>query len=402
MIVKKLNQHDERGQVAIISVMFFMILFAVIILGFMRVVVSEQRQTLNNELSSRATSSAEAGIEDAKRILEYCKTRLSSTECAPVFSRGGTDSCSTILNSTLMSAINTKTVDVNSSKQAVVANSESQGYAQYYTCLIVKYYTDNYTSGVSPNGMSSIVPLKFVEQASGSPANAAAYFTLAWHNTNASANGPISGLNNDGNLPTATVWNNSTSNRPAVVRVQLVTVPKSGFNLDGLTNSSRAVTLRPSTSASGGQTLSLFGNTVYNLDYWAQSTQVGSSQTPLLSVNCNNSGVYACQARFTLAGSSLNLTANDYYLRIQSVYRDTEFRITANSTVNNATLYFDGVQPSIDVTGRSSDSFKRLSSRVEFGSAGDAWWPDYAVDSASPICKQMSVRSDTGSNDCSY
>ena len=403
LIIQRGKQHhSESGQVAIISVMFFMILFTVIVLGFMRTVVSEQRQTQNNDLSARSMSAAEAGVEDAKRIIEYCKNRKADAACSPIFNRDSTDNCNAILNSTLMAAVNTKTVTNGSSKQAIVANSESQGYAQYYTCLIVRYYTNNYTGQASSNGASSIIPLDFIDNGSGSPAASAAYFTVSWHNLSSSVNGPVSGLNNDGNLPTASVWNGNGSNRPAVLRVELVKVPKSGFTLDSITDSARAVSLRPSANSAGGQTVSLFGNTVYNIDYWTQYKNPGTGvQAPILAVNCNNSDIYACKAMFTVQGSSLDLSANNYYLRIQSIYRDTEFRITATSG-SGGELYFNGVQPSIDVTGRSSDSFKRIGSRVEFGKGGNVWWPDYALSSANPICKQMSVRAESGSDDCSY
>jgi hypothetical protein len=53
-------------------------------------------------------------------------------------------------------------------------------------------------------------------------------------------------------------------------------------------------------------------------------------------------------------------------------------------------LSFAGVQPRIDSTGRANDVFRRVSTRVSFSQPG-VIMPEFAVESAAPICKNIVV-----------
>lgn len=405
----KIRHRDgERGQVAIITVMFFMILFSVLVLGFARVVVSEQRQTTNNELAASAMAAAEAGVEDAKRIIEYCQDKAGSDECAGVYKMNNSDCNSIIGSSTLMDALDISTIDEGSSKQAVVASSDEAGYEQYYTCMIVNYNSPEYIGTTSSSGTSSVVPLKVVN-GEGNSENAA-YFTFSWHNSSDSVDKAVSFTDVNSNFPAASVWLSSLNNRPAAIRLEIVAVPKSGgFTVTSLANNSRAVTLRPISSGtqSGGQLIGTTaggGKVAYNMDYWQQSTEPNSANQPLQQVVCNSISTYACQISFTLTGGSFNMVNNDYYLRVQSIYKGTEFQVVANSadTVDSP-LYFAGIQATVDVTGRANDAYKRLFSRLEPTGASDTdWWAEYALQSGGSICKQITIGANSGSDDCVY
>lgn len=403
-----MKHNKENGQVAIISVMFFMILFSVVVISFMRVVVAEQRQATNNELSASALAAAESGVEDAKRILAYCKDNPAATECQVIFNINN-NSCNAIIgNNVLMSTkLKANVIDVSGSKQVVVSADGNQKYQQYYTCLIIKYLTSDYTGNLTSNGKTEIIPLKFVN-AAGSPVSSFPYFSISWHSNGDTGNKPVTGLDNNTNLPTLQAWK-SAGNRPAVLRVELVTVPKSGFTLDQITDSARAVTLRPGTSSAGGVTTTAGGRTgVYNLDQWQQRKEPNGSQIPIIRSDCTSaSQIYACwQKSFTIGGSnSFDLVNNDYYLRVQAIYNNTDFKVTANDSTG-ATLYFNGIQPSVDVTGRASDAFKRLSSRLKLEVITDdstmSWWPEYALESGDEICKDLTVQLETGVDNCTY
>ena len=400
---KFITTNRESGQVAIISVMFFTILFSVIVVSFVQNVLAEQRQTTNNELSASALTAAESGLEDAKRILTYCTAAPTTAGCESIYDPTS-NSCDAILNSG--SLMTTLGISVDSDKKATV-NEKSK---EYYSCMIINYLTDNYTGSIEADGKSTIIPLELATYASGSatPATAAAYFTINWHNNSPSVNGVMSGLDNSTDLPTVQTWK-SGGNRPAVLRIELVTVPTTGFTLDGITDSARAVTLRPITgSTNGGATIATGGTSAYNLDHWTQKTEPNTfsgvaTNNPVMYVNCSSSNAYACTARFTLTGGSLNLSSNDYYLRVQAIYNSADFQITATGT-SGQVMYFDGIQPSVDVTGRAVDAYKRISSRIEARSNNDNynWWPEYALQSGNAICKDMTVDSDAGVDNCSY
>lgn len=400
----------ENGQVAIISVMFFMILFSVITVSFVQGVVSEQRQTTNNELSSSALSAAESGVEDAKRIIAYCTSNPSAAGCASIYNPTNTD-CSSVINSTLPANLGVNTVtDEAGSKQVVVDATNKQ----YYTCMIINYLTNSYENTATADGKSIIVPLKLATYNTSTntyaAATSAAYFTVKWHNNSASGNGTMTGTNTATNLPTLPVWK-AIGNFPAVLRVELVTVPSSGtFTLDNVTNNARAVALRPVTSSSsGGSSIATTrsGYNAYNLNYWAQSTEPnGTTNNPIMYVNCSATNAYACSINFTLSNTtpgSLSLSSNNYYLRIQAIYNDADIQISAVGA-SGETLYFNGVQPSVDVTGRAVDAYRRLSSRIESRSTDDTynWWPEYALQSGNAICKNMTIDSDTGTDNCTY
>jgi Tfp pilus assembly protein PilX len=66
------NSDQQSGFVAILTVIFFTLLMSVISVGFLRLMVQEQQQALQDDLSKSAYQSAQAGTEDAKRAMLYC------------------------------------------------------------------------------------------------------------------------------------------------------------------------------------------------------------------------------------------------------------------------------------------------------------------------------------------
>ena len=56
-----------------------------------------------------------------------------------------------------------------------------------------------------------------------------------------------------------------------------------------------------------------------------------------------------------------------------------------SSTVIN----FNGVEPLVDSTGRASDVFRRIQSRIRLDSTADL--PEYSAESAGDVCKNMQV-----------
>ena len=85
------------------------------------------------------------------------------------------------------------------------------------------------------------------------------------------------------------------------------------------------------------------------------------------------------------------------------MYKDAHFEITAKDASGNP-LYFDGVQPVVDVTGKSADSYSRVKAHIEptNDDLGDtsSWWPEYTVDTDGNVCKQINVKYNTGTPHC--
>ena len=416
----------ESGQASMVTVAMFMMLFAAIAVSFTFVVISASRQALNDSLQSSAKIAAESGVEDAKRLIVYCYNKrqlgggYSSADdqklCSQVIGKLSDElegmKCDYILEQMKNKAgIDGVEEEDNGRGYRVRVGDNSGGKNEnnenneYYQCLKIATKTDNYQGIVNNLGKSVIVPLRVVDTQ-----NRAAVIDslkIEWHRNVAGSDGDnqaeMNGAEGTG-LPPANIW--TKSNRPAVLRVERVGVPKKagGFSLNELADNDTALTLRPS----------LKGNSNYNLgaykpqypplplgrDGIAPNNQYGG-KVPIVGAKCQDSGDYACKTTFD--GESLVTKDTDYYLRINAIYRSAHFKITAYDK-NGKPLYFDGVQPLVDVTGRSSDSFSRIQARLRpsFDKNADStnWWPEYVIDTNGKVCKDIEVQYDEGEDRC--
>ncbi len=411
----------ESGQASMVTVAMFMMLFAAIAVSFTFVVISASRQALNDSLQSSAKIAAESGVEDAKRLIVYCYNKRSGGSyttpdaqqlCPQVIGKLSTElegmKCDYILEQMKNKAgIDGVEEEDNGRGYRVRVGNNGGGKNEnneYYQCLKIATKTDNYQGVVNNLGKSVIVPLRVVDI--NNQAAVIDRLEIEWHRNVTGNDGDdlaeMNGANGTG-LPKATTWN--SSNRPAVLRVERVGVPKGNFTLDQLTESDTALTLRPSVSGNGKGGYRL-GNyqpqyPSSNKDKIAPNSQYHKG-VPIVEAYCQNGGNnndYACK---TIFNKESLYTDKTYYLRINAIYRSTHFKITAYQGKNK--LYFDGVQPLVDVTGRSSDSFSRIQARLKpsFDKNADStnWWPEYVIDTNGKVCKDIEVQYDTGEDRC--
>lgn len=413
----------ESGQASMVTVAMFMMLFAAIAVSFTFVVISASRQALNDSLQSSAKIAAESGVEDAKRLIVYCYNKRQSDGsyppadkplCSEVIGKLSDElegrGCDKILKPMYdKGGISDVEEESNNRGYRVKVGNNSGGKNEnneYYQCLKIATKTDNYQGVVNNLGKSVIVPLRVVDK--NNNAAVIASLEIEWHRNVAGNDGDnpakMNGAMGTG-LPPAGTWNSGNSNRPAVLRVERVGVPKGNFTLDQLADSDTALTLRPSVNGNGGGK----DKNRYHLgdykpyyqsgrDSIAPNNQYGG-KAPIVEAKCDGAD-YACK---TIFEDSLDTTKTDYYLRINAIYRSTHFKITAYGQ-NGKKLYFDGVQPLVDVTGRSSDSFSRIQARLKpsFDKNADStnWWPEYVIDTNGKVCKDIEVQYDTGEDRC--
>ena len=409
----------ESGQASMVTVAMFMMLFAAIAVSFTFVVISASRQALNDSLQSSAKIAAESGVEDAKRLIVYCYNKrqpgggylpADQQLCSQVIGKLSTQlegmGCDDILEPMKGKGISDVEEEDNGRGYRVKVGNNSSNKNEnneYYQCLKIATKTDNYQGIVNNLGKSVIVPLRVVTE--NNQVVDIAKLEIEWHRNVTGNDGDdpavMNGAQGTG-LPKATTWN--SSNRPAVLRVERVGVPKNNFTLDSLAESDTALTLRPSVNGNGGGK----DKNRYHLgdykpyyqsgrDSIAPNNQYGG-KAPIVEVKCDGAD-YACK---TIFEDSLD-TTKTYYLRINAIYRSTHFKITAYDQGGNK-LYFDGVQPLVDVTGRSSDSFSRIQARLKpsFDKNADStnWWPEYVIDTNGKVCKDIEVQYDKGEDRC--
>lgn len=414
----------ESGQASMVTVAMFMMLFAAIAVSFTFVVISASRQALNDSLQSSAKIAAESGVEDAKRLIVYCYNKRQSGGgyllpadqqlCSQVIGKLSDElegmGCDAILrpmhdNGTISDV---EKESNNRGYRVKVGNnggSDNNKNNEYYQCLKIATKTDNYQGTVNNLGKSVIVPLRVVNKKN--QAAIIATLKIEWHRNVTGNDGDnpaeMNGAKGTG-LPPATTWNNR--NRPAVLRVERVGAAKGNFTLDSLADSDTALTLRPSENGKSDYSLGDYkpkyllsdrNNIAPNNQY----DQYGVKKAPIVEAKCKNSGDYACATSFN--GEQLNTDKTDYYLRINAIYRSAHFRITAYDKSGNK-LYFDGVQPLVDVTGRSSDSFSRIQARLrptyDNSANSSNWWPEYVIDTNGKVCKDIEVQYDKGEDRC--
>lgn len=381
---------SEGGFVALFSVIFFALLASIITVGFIRITVVEQQQALNNDQTARALAAAEAGVEDAKRVVAYYaglpdgsqkdafRAALENGACDALFAPGSAPVAANV-------------VTAGEAEGVRVA----AGQNLFYTCLTLNLNTPDYLKTVAKDE-TEVIPLRSED--------AFDRVRLEWHLNSDAADANGDGIPNNyqpsgDSLPRVNQFGVAGNQPPAYIRAQLIGVPKNGaFNRDDLENRNRSVFMSPITN--GGARNETAGLTFQSADTPGNSTNgFGFNTTKtLLPVRCASSGSasanlgsYACQVTLTLPGGGLSAATNDYYLLITPLYRDA--RIRARLMQGGTDRTFEAVQPRIDSTGRASDVFRRVEVRTNF--PGDNFdMLRYGVSVGDNICKQFQVTDD--------
>lgn len=405
----------ESGQASMVTVAMFMMLFSVITVGFTYVMISASRQAVNDSLQSSAKAAAESGVEDAKRLIVYCynhrnndgtyTNQQDANLCKDIIGKradqlegtGCDDILKAVDSSPQRSNFDLEGVKNEHRVKVGNGNAGNNSSNEYYQCLKIATRTDNYEGIVSNLGKSTVIPLRLVD-GKGNPATRITKIEIQWHRNVDGADGDgVANLNNTKGtgLPPVGVWKNNSYNRPAVLRVERVGAKKGGFSINDLVASDTAVTLRPST---GGSKSVIMNN--YHPLYNDRPNSQYPNGVPIIETQCDGNN-YACTMSAT---DTLYAKNNDYYLRLSAIYKDSHFSIRAYD--GSKPLYFDGVQPLVDVTGSSSDSFSRIQARLKpsFDKNADStnWWPEYVIDTNGKVCKDIEVQYDKGEDRCPH
>lgn len=383
--MSRVIDRKECGAVSLFIVIFTMLLITIITVGFVRLMLNDQRQATTTDLSQSAYDSAMAGVEDAKRALIDYQHQCSSasgvlpTDCELALKNIQDDSGQpTACNNALKRVVGDVTGEV-----VIKQTSGDISLQQAYTCVKINLTTPDYL-GTLDKDSNKLVPLVGtgafnkvkIEWFSVKDLPSGVVATDLFKST--SLNPPLFTPDNWDS------WGGSTNlNTPSVIRAQLIQFSTSGFNLGSFDSGKNVNTtfLYPVSSDSS----------VSSSPALPDSVRMYPTRYPV-PIKCasdlSNDG-YACSATLNLSdpdgGNKDNRVA---YLNIMSLYKKANFRIVMYS--DSTIVPFDGVEPEIDSTGRANDLFRRVVSRVQFTDANFPY-PQAAVDITGNFCKNFSV-----------
>ena len=101
-------------------------------------------------------------------------------------------------------------------------------------------------------------------------------------------------------------------------------------------------------------------------------------------VKCSTSGEYSCTANLKLPVAS----TSGYYLIVTSLYNQATFRLSLyNGSLASSPAKFNGVEPSVDITGRANDVFNRVITRLAPNDLTQNGLANLGFDSEAKICK---------------
>lgn len=379
---------NEQGVVSILVTMIMILVISLIVLGFAQISRRNQREALDNQLSTQAYYAAESGVNAAVNYLT-----------SPSFTFGTTintiGQCNTFINSYLKPA------------DGATVNTLDSGSGAQYNCLMV----DNEPSSlvVSPVTQNSNIilhlqnpesqnfnALKFVWTQQATPD----YPAGACTGSNALGPNP-----NGYTMPTYDKWNCPYG----IMRLDLVDADAtsgriSNINLDNDTYQT-SFYLVPNFQTGG-----VF-KTQVNVS-WPQAVQAVNPASPTVVCNTaapngNNCPVQvipvSCQAAATPGSRDCSMEldfpgadtgangSKELFARLSTLYQDSQ---TLTITGGDHTYplpggtKFIGGQALIDSTGKSQDELRRIQVRIPL-SASSGSLPAYGLQSTGSICKQL-------------
>ncbi|HJP81159.1 MAG TPA: hypothetical protein VJ841_02065 [Candidatus Saccharimonadales bacterium] len=380
----KTHRANEQGAVSLFVVIFAALLMTILTVSFIQLMLRDQQQATTSDLSQSAYDSAQAGVEDAKRLLilnQSCKSGAASSnvDCNKVYQALTPPSGSNETNCDTLAAAGL--VGETDGESKIQTNTGDLKLDQAYTCVKIATDTDDY-KGTLTAGQSTVVPIRGV--------SAFDTVELSWFSredlsnpNNVTAKLPASRGGNI-ELPPVGSWD---VDWPALLRAQLIQTGAS-FSLDQF-DSSQA-------DKSNTNTLFLYPNDVgtNTPDFGKDDIRRSPLNAPKL-VRCDtnlSANAYACTATIKLPASIDGQTGanRNAYLHLGALYNDSHFQIKLRQ--GSTPVRFDSVQPIVDSTGRANDVFRRVQARVQLSS--DYAYPDAAIDLQGDLCKNFTITND--------
>jgi Tfp pilus assembly protein PilX len=376
------RQFKQQGVVSLFVVIFAALLMTVVTVGFVQLMIKDQRQATSSDLSQSAYDSAQAGVEDAKRLLlldQACRNNTASpsvnclaiTNALTPIAGGSETTCDTLSRAGIVNGTTDETIIQQSD------GDTASKLNQAYTCVKVVVNTDDYKGQIDVN-QSDIVPITGASDFDRVEVSWFSREDVSTASSNPTVDLPVSGT--DISLPAVgSTW---AQNRPTLLRAQLMQLG-GGFKLSEFD--------REVDGKSNANTLFLYPSRIGVTDKaFAIDGRQSNVNAPQL-IRCNldfSSSEYACKAILQLpVPVDGNVAQRNAYLRLTGLYNGAHYSLRL---MNGATyVKFNGVQPQVDSTGRANDMFRRVKARIEL--TGDFTYPEAAIDMQGNLCKNFTI-----------
>lgn len=375
---------QQKASVSLFIVIFATLLISVVIISFTRIMLQQQDQATDTDLSNSAYDSALAGVEDAKRALLKYQNLCASGDtiaCAKSLDLFNNGKCNDAIS--ILSDITQKDSEVG-----VVNGTDSVNDAklnQAYTCVKILLNTPDYL-GELLNNKSNIIPLVGEKPFSA--------VRIEWFSADDVRSNAYKAM-----IDSQSPWylpQSFATYQPPIMRSQLIEFSPNSTNLSALDGNVNG--------SSGSNTLFLYPNLsgLSSLSYTSDSRTVGAKYAQSVGCVRDITAVrYSCAATVSV-GSSIDSNVTNAFMRLTALYAKTQYRITLLDS-SGQSVNFNTVQPEIDSTGRADNMFRRVKSRVELTDINFPY-PEAAVDVTGNFCKKFYVTNDPNDyynpNDC--
>ena len=352
--MKKLNQH---GAVSLLSVVIFATIITVVIAAYIHSAISQQTEASNYDFGTRAYYSAESGVQDAVRGMNV----------NPALKANGQNTCQPLTNA---SAPGQPAGQLGSSSELGLS----------YTCQLI---TTKLTQLTGPVGDSLNATVRL------NPVSPGQYnVVINWSKTDKNANIVLQGRTDTSKtVYPRDQWKNAdgTAIHP-LLRVSIISIPKAGFNRDSIKQN--VFFLNPISSVpTDGATTATFAEA-------AAGTQAPEKIVANAQCYANNAtntfGGFSCQRTIGLSG--YDFANYNVYLRMHSIYGDSNFGVSLVPTAGGAPVELANTQATIDVTGKAASVYRRVRQTVPIdGGVRTDNWPEASLIAGDGICKLFRI-----------
>lgn len=368
------KNHTKKGVASIYVVVFATILFGVVTLSFTRIILSEASQSSNDDLSRSAYDAALAGVEDAKLIVnKYYECLQTPGAACDDYNVFGDDNCED--GFALAEKLYGVDGEVFIQESSNSTDKDNPAADQAYTCVLVSDITPDYRGTLTSDTRTKVIPIQIVGSGATTIADSGkklGRITFSWYSDlNQGANASTHNFkttNGSASFPNA---NDKTI--PPTIQLTLIKTPKNidlnsfhSENNEGGVVYSTMVFL-PSGEDSNTPELTLTPEEIR--DAGNASTGSTTSTNAPFTLACTHSREFACVVNLDVNG--IVATDGNLLLIASLPYGDayTDFAVSLSSEKddkdNRSPISFKGAQISVDSTGRTSNLFRRVETRLD-------------------------------------